>query len=174
MGYETRGKQLNWGVIGINLPQTHAEKAAARLSPASIATSTSEHQLSKKRARRSSFSLSPPPKRKNYTVPEDINTPPLSPPADDRSFEADNVDIKSEATEKKKDVYEIKLEEGKESSRTLGGVEEREEIEPIDLADVKDEIVEGVIVQLQRTRNRPHLVKELAAILSPTVKIVEQ
>lgn len=174
MGYETRGKQLNWGVIGINLPQTHAEKAAARLSPPSIATSTSEQQLSKKRSRRSSFSLSPPPKRKNYTIPEDINTPPLSPPADDGPFEIHNVRIKEEAKEKKTAIDDIKLEEGTESKSTAGADEEKEEIKEIDLTEVKDEIVEGVIVQLQKTRNRPHLVKELAAILSPTVKIVEQ
>ena len=51
-----------------------------------------------------------------------------------------------------------------------------EEAKPreIDLDGINDEIVEGVIVQLQKTGNRPHLVKELAAILSQSVKIVEQ
>jgi hypothetical protein len=43
----------------------------------------------------------------------------------------------------------------------------------IDLEGINDEIVEAVIVQLQKTGNRPHLVKELAAILSLNVKIVE-
>lgn len=43
----------------------------------------------------------------------------------------------------------------------------------IDLEGINDEIVEGVIVQLQKTANRPHLVKELAAILTTSVKIVE-
>lgn len=43
----------------------------------------------------------------------------------------------------------------------------------IDLEGINDEIVEGVIIQLQKTGNRPHLVKELAAVLSPNVKIVE-
>lgn len=43
----------------------------------------------------------------------------------------------------------------------------------IDLEGINDEIVEGVIIQLQKTGNRPHLVKELAAVLSPIVKIVE-
>jgi hypothetical protein len=43
----------------------------------------------------------------------------------------------------------------------------------IDLEGINDDIVEGVIVQLQKTANRPHLVKELAAILSSSVKIVE-
>lgn len=55
--------------------------------------------------------------------------------------------------------------------------EEAEECEvvrrEIDLEGINDDIVEGVIVQLQKTGNRPHLVKELAAILSGSVKIVE-
>jgi hypothetical protein len=41
------------------------------------------------------------------------------------------------------------------------------------LGGINDDIVEGVITQLQKTANRPHLVKELAAILSTSVKIVE-
>ncbi|CAG8950743.1 hypothetical protein HYFRA_00002954 [Hymenoscyphus fraxineus] len=44
----------------------------------------------------------------------------------------------------------------------------------ISLEGINDEIVENVIVLLQRTGNRPHLVKELAAILSQKVRIVEQ
>jgi hypothetical protein len=43
----------------------------------------------------------------------------------------------------------------------------------IDLEGINDDIVEAVIIQLQKTGNRPHLVKELAAILSSQVKIVE-
>ncbi|KAA8566855.1 hypothetical protein EYC84_009954 [Monilinia fructicola] len=46
--------------------------------------------------------------------------------------------------------------------------------EKFDLDGINDEIVEGVIIQLQKTSNRPHLVKELANILSQSVKIVEQ
>lgn len=50
-----------------------------------------------------------------------------------------------------------------------------EEMKPkeIDLEGINDDIVEAVIIQLQKTGNRPHLVKELAAILSSQVKIVE-
>lgn len=44
----------------------------------------------------------------------------------------------------------------------------------IDVKSIKDEIVEAVILQLHKTGNRPHLVKELATILSRSVKIVEQ
>lgn len=56
------------------------------------------------------------------------------------------------------------------------GTDGDEEVKPreIDMGSINDEIVEGVIVQLLKTGNRPHLVKELAAILSQSVKIVEQ
>lgn len=54
--------------------------------------------------------------------------------------------------------------------------EELEDVQPkeIDLEGINDDIVEAVIIQLQKTGNRPHLVKELAAILGQGVKIVEQ
>ncbi|KAI1089840.1 hypothetical protein F5B19DRAFT_355624 [Rostrohypoxylon terebratum] len=48
------------------------------------------------------------------------------------------------------------------------------EIKKVDLEGINDEIVEAVIVRLQETRNRPHLVKELATILIDQVKIVQQ
>lgn len=44
----------------------------------------------------------------------------------------------------------------------------------IDTQGIDDEIVVGVIEQLQKTGNRPHLLKELATILSPTIPIVER
>jgi hypothetical protein len=43
----------------------------------------------------------------------------------------------------------------------------------IDMDSINDDIVEGVISQLIKSDNRPHLVKELAAILTTFVKIVE-
>jgi hypothetical protein len=47
-------------------------------------------------------------------------------------------------------------------------------VKPVDLEGINDEIVEAVILQLQQTRNRPHLVKELATILMNKVTIVQQ
>lgn len=44
----------------------------------------------------------------------------------------------------------------------------------IDLSTVNDDIVEGVIVQLQTTGNRPHLVKDLAVVLGQTLTSVQQ
>ena len=51
---------------------------------------------------------------------------------------------------------------------------EEASIPKIDLEGINDEIVEAVIVQLQNTGNRPHLVKELAAVLMQQLKIVQQ
>ena len=47
-------------------------------------------------------------------------------------------------------------------------------LKTVDLEGINDEIVEAVIVRLQETRNRPHLVKELATVLMYQVKIVQQ
>ncbi len=44
----------------------------------------------------------------------------------------------------------------------------------IDLEGINDEIVEAVIVRLQDTDNRPHLVKELTAILMQELRVVQQ
>lgn len=44
----------------------------------------------------------------------------------------------------------------------------------VDMEGINDEIVEAVITQLQNTGNRPHLVKELAAVLIQHLKIVQQ
>ncbi|KAF2133143.1 hypothetical protein P153DRAFT_149964 [Dothidotthia symphoricarpi CBS 119687] len=43
----------------------------------------------------------------------------------------------------------------------------------VDTQGIDDEIVVGVIDQLEKTGNRPHLLKELALVLSPTIPIVE-
>ena len=44
----------------------------------------------------------------------------------------------------------------------------------IDTQGIDDDIVVGVIEQLEKTGNRPHLLKELAMVLSPTIPIVER
>lgn len=50
----------------------------------------------------------------------------------------------------------------------------REGDSKIDTEGISDDIVVGALKQLERTGNRPHLVKELAAVLSPTVPAVER
>ncbi|KAH6605854.1 mucin [Trichoderma cornu-damae] len=47
-------------------------------------------------------------------------------------------------------------------------------VRKIDVEGIKDDIVEAVVVQLQSTGNRPHLVKELATVLTQTLTSVQQ
>jgi len=77
---------------------------------------------------------------------------------------------------KRASISNIKYENTPPPSPEAVGDDSDDEVTPrtIDLDAVNDEIVEGVILQLQKTGNKPHLVKELATVLSQTVKIVEQ
>jgi len=56
----------------------------------------------------------------------------------------------------------------------MGDADDESPERKIDFDSINDEIVEAVIVQLQNTGNRPHLVKELAAVLMQQLKIVQQ
>lgn len=47
-------------------------------------------------------------------------------------------------------------------------------VQKIDLESIKDDIVEAVVVQLQSTANRPHLIKELATVLMQSLTAVQQ
>lgn len=86
----------------------------------------------------------PPAKKRDSTVKFE-NTPPPSPPrSNTASIEMTDVD---------------------------GEVKASKEIE---MESINDDIVEAVVVQLQKTGNRPHLVKELAAVLMQQLKIVQQ
>jgi len=67
----------------------------------------------------------------------------------------------------------IKYEHTPPPSPEAEEIDEPEVNREIDLDAINDDIVQAVIIQLQKTANRPHLVKELASILSGTVKIVE-
>lgn len=90
--------------------------------------------------------LAPLAKRRDDGVKYDHTPPPTPPPADRASVEMEDADSDDDEGPSKK----------------------------IDLEGINDEIVEAVVVQLQNTGNRPHLVKELAAILMQQLKIVQQ
>ena len=133
MPYNTRRKSLSLPSLGIQLPVTHASRAAARPSPPSAVLATEQPQSKKVKRSHVESPTMLPPKPANTIFD---HTPPPSPLSEG-------------------EVAEDKPRE-------------------VDLEGINDEIVEGVIIQLQKTGNRPHLVKELAAILSQSVKIVEQ
>lgn len=157
--YNTRHKTLSLHSLGIHVPGTHAARAnrsasnsSSSASPVSMASpaSPSKHDQ-------------PPTKRQKRSYSESSDdAPPL------------------ERLAKKRDDA-VKLENTPPPSPpaahpSIEMSEDEDDATPktIDMEGVNDEIVEAVIVQLQNTGNRPHLVKELAAVLMLQLKIVQQ
>ena len=166
MPYNTRRKSLSLPSLGIHVPVTLAERAAAaqhrasaaaaaaaaaarETSPASMASPTPSREQathpSKKLKRAHTHDddddepsrSAPQAKRRDDSMKY---TPPPSPPAHRSSIESDDEEPSGE----------------------------------IDLDSINDDIVEAVVVQLQETGNRPHLVKELTAVLMQSLKVVQQ
>ncbi|RDL42037.1 Uncharacterized protein BP5553_02016 [Venustampulla echinocandica] len=148
MPYNTRRKSLSLPSLGIHLPVTHASRAAARLSPPSTVPSSTP-----------SSNSDDPPAKKIKRSHDDSDSP-------SRSMSTQRAPVKVK--------YEHTPPPSPEAEAPELDEESSHQPVEIDLEGINDEIVEAVIVQLQKSANRPHLVKELAAILSQNVKIVEQ
>lgn len=159
--YNTRRKSLSLHSLGIHVPVTHAARAAAAAnreralsSPVTMAassSSSSSSEPSSKKLKRAhpqdsddAHTSEPLPKKREDSTVRFENTPPPSPPAEHRRS------------------VEMDDDEIAQYPKT------------INMESINDDIVEAVIVQLQTTGNRPHLVKELAAVLMQQLKIVQQ
>ncbi|KZL87770.1 mucin [Colletotrichum incanum] len=153
MPYNTRRKSLSLPSLGIHVPGSHSSRSpAAATSNRSISenmgnritlTSTTLH--SNKRQKRSHGEEGPRQRYMSHKRPDEQVMLDHTPPP---SPTPDNVEMQDATS----DVV----------STTQ-----------IDLEEIHDEIVEAVIVQLQTTCNRPHLVRELAIVLSQQVPIVK-
>ena len=162
MPYNTRRKSLSLPSLGIHVPVTHAARAAA----ANRASSSSPNTTSPRANSPASTMASPSPLSKE-----------LQPPSNKlKRSHSGNAD---EPLPKRRDDG-VKLENTPPPSPgTEHPSVEMDDVEApankvIDMESINDEIVEAVIVQLQNTGNRPHLVKELAAVLMLQLKIVQQ
>ncbi|KAH8808440.1 hypothetical protein F5884DRAFT_677178 [Xylogone sp. PMI_703] len=150
MPYNTRRKSLSLPSLGIHLPVTHASRAAARASPPSTMPSSASPPAKKLKR---SHELGPA-----TPVTSTASATPTPVPSSRRDHALKYENTPPPSPEAQPDLDE--------SDADLKPKE-------IDLEGINDEIVEAVIIQLQKTGNRPHLVKELAAILSQSVRIVE-
>lgn len=146
MGYNTRRKSLSLPSLGIQLP--HGSRAAQRSPPTTSAMSppesTSQHPPAKK-IKRSHTSGSTSPSPTSPTRPSTIRFQDAEPKSASRM--AEHTPPPSPG-----DVGTAK----------------------VDTQGIDDEIVVAVIDQLETTGNRPHLLKELAAVLSTQLAIVER
>ena len=138
MPYNTRRKSLSLPSLGIHLPNTSRRSPSATKTP-----HATDDQLppSKKvkRSHDSGHSLSPEPSSSSTTRTSDG---------------------KEHAAPLRQSGRRGPLEHTPPPSPTDDNVAPK-----IDTEGINDDIVVGVIEQLEKTGNRPHLVKELAAVL---------
>ena len=146
MPYNTRRKSLSLPSLGIHLPNS-SRSSAHRSPPATVPGEQQQQQQ-------------PPPKKiKRSHTSSSISPTPASPLRtttirfrDDRPKSAGRV---AENTPPPSP--------GGESGQTK-----------VDTEGIDDTIVVGVIQQLEKTGNRPHLLKELGAVLANSISIVER
>ncbi|RYC83312.1 hypothetical protein BFJ63_vAg13781 [Fusarium oxysporum f. sp. narcissi] len=144
MPYNTRRKSLSLPSLGIHVPMTHAARAAAAAS---------------KNASRSSSSSS-----------SSAASSALSPP----SSGSEAPEAHPNKRQKRSHSDDIAIEQTPPPSPTPGSSLDLDTNQSaIDFETINDDIVEAVIVQLQSTGNRPHLVKELATVLAQRLTSVQ-
>ncbi|KAM5346513.1 hypothetical protein ACJ41O_009518 [Fusarium nematophilum] len=144
MPYNTRRKSLSLPSLGIHVPMTHAARAAA------AAASKSSRSSSSSSSNVTSPALSPPTSGSG---------PPEAHPSK-RQKRSHGDDVTIEQTPPPSPSPDSTLDSDASQSK-------------IDLESVNDDIVEAVIIQLQSTGNRPHLVKELAMVLAQRLSSVQ-
>ncbi|KAK3945590.1 hypothetical protein QBC46DRAFT_403262 [Diplogelasinospora grovesii] len=186
MPYNTRRKSLSLPSLGIHVPVTHAARAAAAAAAAAAANRASPNSTSPTSTSTSTNS----PRATSPSATMTPSSPTLSSISEDvhpskklKRAHCEDADSAHtyERLPKRRDDASMKFENTPPPSPTVAqqSVEMEEESDAavsktIDLEGINDEIVEAVIVQLQNTGNRPHLVKELAAVLMQQLKIVQQ
>jgi hypothetical protein len=151
MPYNTRRKSLSLPSLGIHLPNaSRAHRSNSKPTPpieqVSIANTTSAPPL--KKVKRSHNDNEPP---SPVSTPR---SPSASPP----------VDIPALPQQ-----HRIKLEHTPPPSPGDVGVTRK-----IDTDGINDDIVVAVIEQLEKTANRPHLIKDLATVLASSNQSIAQ
>ncbi|KAF3055199.1 hypothetical protein GL218_07377 [Daldinia childiae] len=146
MPYNTRRKSLSLPSLGIHIPVNRSSPNNHSTASSRSSSESSSHPNKKlKRSYNDSSLSSAAPSSKRIASPVKYDRTPPPSPGLQVSIEMDESEL----------------------SESL-------EIKKVDLEGINDEIVEAVIVRLEATRNRPHLVKELATSLMDQVKIVQQ
>ncbi len=180
MPYNTRRKSLSLPSLGIHIPVTHAARAAANRASPNTPAAAAHRQLQSQnhhvvhvhhpRGASPLALVSPSPaamhpskkakRSRNSTAASHSSLSPSPPPADTMKLE-------STPPPSPRPGHRRKC-----SARAPSDAAAK--ARAVDLDGINDEIVEAVIVRLQATGNRPHLVKELTAVLMQQLKVVQQ
>ena len=150
MPYNTRRKSLSLPALGIQLPST---SRVHRPAPSKPSPSTETN---------------PPPakkiKRSHTTGASSSPTSPARPRSSTSSSTSKSVTFAERPKSGVRNTYE----------HTPPPSPGAENDAKVDTEGINDDIVTGVIEQLEKTGNRPHLIKELAAVLSTTSDAVSR
>jgi hypothetical protein len=146
MPYNTRRKSVSLTLLGIHVPNS------SRSSKAESHTATPQAEGDEGEEQR------PPKKLKRSHTPPEHPESPLSPPR--------SIPPKIQQ-ERRRSAVRGAENTPPPSPGEAGGFR-------VDTEGINDDIVVGVIEQLEKTGNRPHLLKELAAVLQNTIPIVER
>jgi len=140
MPYNTRRKSLSLPSLGIQLP--NASRAHRPSIKTAVATETEQ----------------PPTKKVKRSHPSHATTPtsPSRPRSSTASSATKAVSFAERPRSSGRNAYE-------HTPPPSPGAENHNKI---DTDGINDDIVTGVIEQLEKTGNRPHLIKELATVLS--------
>jgi hypothetical protein len=162
MPYNTRRKSLSLSSLGIHVPVSNAARAANRALALreSSSSSSSSTRTTSPTSMTSPSEDHPPTRRLKRPHTADTDNSEPAPKRREEGVRFDNTPPPSPRTKRRS----VKAEDSEDDA----------EPKPIDMGSIHDEIVEAVIVQLQNTGNRPHIVKELAAVLMQQLKIVQQ
>ena len=144
MPYNTRRKSLSLPALGIQLPNA---SRAHRPSPSKSSLPAEVQQPPAKRVKRSHPAQTPPPP-----------TPGRQRSSTTSSSSSKTVTFADRPKSSGRTAYEHTPPPSPGPARDI----------KVDTDGIHDEIVTGVIEQLEKTGNRPHLIKELAAVLSNT------
>lgn len=161
MPYNTRRKSLSLPSLGIHVPITHAERAAA------AATATAQPHRGSSAEQRV---LNTPchPNKKQKLSHDARNDPSIS------------ASLHSKASSLRGGAVGPLEQTPPPSPKTTSSMSIDDDVETscpgriVDPEGIHDDIVKEVIAQLQSTTNRPHLLKELATILSQQLPCVRK
>ena len=155
MPYNTRRKSLNLSTLGIQLPSTsraHAHRPSVSKPAPNAEASAPQQPHPSKRAK---HSHSP----SQSTTSPSSSTSPRSPSSSATPSSAKSVGF----------VADRPRSSGRHAyQHTPPPSPGAADAPAIDFEGINDDIVSGVVEQLEKTGNRPHLIKELAAVLSRT------
>jgi len=153
MPYNTRRKSLSLPALGIQLPGNGSRSSSHRSPPATASITDDDNN-------NNNIEPQQPPRKKmkrSHTAGSTSPTPQVTPRRTTISFADQRPPSSSRVAEQTPPP----------SPGEHGSFK-------IDTKGIDDDIVVGVIEQLEKTGNRPHLLKELAAVLSATLPIVER